>query len=116
MVISDADLFWPPCSPVGYTVLCTVPYRCTEPVFRINLSTAIVAMVGVERRGGTRAVNVSDVCPERGISDSDDRSDGDDRVLIGEFDWDKKQQGLLLGSYYWSYTAAQIPAAWLAKR
>ena len=88
-------------------------------VFRINLSTAIVAMVGVERRGVTRAGNVSDVCPERvssdGISDeiSDDR---DITVMRGEFDWDKRQQGLLLGSYYWSYTAAQIPSAWLAKR
>ena len=37
-------------------------------------------------------------------------------MLRGEFAWDKRQQGLLLGSYYWSYTAAQIPSAWLAKR
>ena len=82
---------------------------------RINLSTAIVAMVGVERRGVTRAGNISDVCPDRVTSD--DISDiSDNTVLRGEFAWDKRQQGLLLGSYYWSYTAAQIPAAWLAKR
>ena len=75
-------------------------------------------MVGVERRGVTGAGNVSDVCPERVTSDGGgDISDvSDDTVLRGEFDWDKRQQGLLLGSYYWSYTAAQIPAAWLAKR
>ena len=79
-------------------------------------------MVGVERRSVTRAGNVSDVCPERVSSDiSDGIRDGisDDRditAMRGEFDWDKRQQGLLLGSYYWSYTAAQIPAAWLAKR
>lgn len=90
-------------------------------VFRINLSTAIVAMVGVERRGVTSVGNVSDVCPERVSSDISDISDeiSDDRdnsVLRGEFAWDKRQQGLLLGSYYWSYTAAQIPSAWLAKR
>ena len=84
-------------------------------MFRINLSTAIVAMVGVERRGVTRVGNVSDLCPERVSSDISDVS-MDNSVLRGEFDWDKRQQGLLLGSYYWSYTAAQIPSAWLAKR
>ena len=87
-------------------------------MFRINLSTAIVAMVGVERRGVTSPGNVSDVCPQRvSKDDSDAISEArDDTVLKGEFAWDKGQQGLLLGSYYWSYTAAQIPAAWLAKR
>ena len=88
---------------------------------RINLSVALVAMVGVDHH------NHSDtgVCPGRGP--------GDERVVVteGEFDWSKSEQGLVTGSYYWSYTAAQvgenkemtspasclqIPSAWLASR
>ena len=76
-------------------------------------------MVGVERRGTaarTGATNVSDhgdICPDRYY---DDDSDNDTRPGYGEFDWDKREQGLVMGSYYWSYTAAQIPAAWLATK
>ena len=101
---------------VKYLSLTT--FRVFMSCLRINLSTAIVAMVGVERRGVTRAGNISDVCPERVTSDdiSDISDISDNTVLRGEFAWDKRQQGLLLGSYYWSYTAAQMPAAWLAKR
>ena len=38
------------------------------------------------------------------------------RLPEGEFDWEPGQQQMLLGSYYWGYTAAQIPAAWAASR
>ena len=99
---------------VKYSSLTT--FRVFILRLRINLSTAIVAMVGVERRGVTRAGNISDVCPDRVTSDDISEVSDDTTVLRGEFAWDKRQQGLLLGSYYWSYTAAQIPAAWLAKR
>ena len=84
----------------------------TRPVCRINLSTAIVAMVGVERRPG-HSGNISagePVCPERGAAaalnttDTAAAAEGEEQY----FDWDKRQQGLLLGSYYWSYTAAQV--------
>ena len=84
----------------------------TRPVWRINLSTAIVAMVGVERRPG-HSGNISasePVCPERGAvaalntTDTAAAAEGEEQY----FDWDKRQQGLLLGSYYWSYTAAQV--------
>ena len=98
---------------VKYLSLTT--FRVFMSCLRINLSTAIVAMVGVERRGVTRAGNISDVCQER-VTNNDISEVSDNTVLRGEFAWDKRQQGLLLGSYYWSYTAAQIPAAWLAKR
>jgi len=37
-------------------------------------------------------------------------------ALNGEFDWSKKLQGLVMGSYYWGYAACQIPGAWLAAR
>ena len=36
--------------------------------------------------------------------------------LEGEFDWSLRHQQLVMGSYYWGYTAAMIPAAWLATK
>ena len=65
---------------------------------RINLSVAMVAMVGV-----TRHSNLSDSqCPDR--FDSEEL----DLVMTGEFEWDKKLQGLVMGSYYWGYAACQV--------
>jgi len=80
---------------------------------RINLSTAMVAMVGVEKHGkpSENKSNVVSQCP--GSSESQ----GENRVFPeGEFDWSKKEQGLVTGSYYWGYAACQIPAAWLASK
>ena len=70
---------------------------------RINLSVAMVAMVGVTDSGD----NVNDTverCESRGNSDEEDPV-----VSNGEFDWSKSQQGLLTGSYYYSYTIGQVP-------
>ena len=78
---------------------------------RINLSTAIVAMVGVDSRGSNNSV--SDLCPDRDLVTSVQLNTS---LGEGEFSWSKREQGLVMGSYYWSYTAAQIPAAWLATK
>ena len=75
---------------------------------RINLSIAMVAMVGVE--GGKEVLPLnSSTCPSRAGSTEEG---GEGRE--GEFEWSKGEQGLVTGSYYWSYAACQIPAAWLA--
>ena len=36
--------------------------------------------------------------------------------LEGDLDWSLRDQQLVMGSYYWGYTAAMIPAAWVASR
>ena len=72
---------------------------------RINLSTAMVAMVGVEKQGRSseNKSNVVSQCP--GSSENE----GENRVFPeGEFDWSKKEQGLVTGSYYWGYAACQV--------
>lgn len=46
-------------------------------------------------------------CP--GIASSGQR-------IKGEFFWDKELQGLILGAFFWGYTALQIPGGWLAER
>lgn len=32
------------------------------------------------------------------------------------FDWDKKTQGLILGSFFWGYIVTQLPGGWIAGR
>lgn len=34
----------------------------------------------------------------------------------GEFDWDSKTQGLILGSFFWGYTITQLPGAILSRK
>jgi len=71
---------------------------------RINLSMAMVAMVGVDPPGPANS--------SCGMSGK-----GEERVgRVGEFNWTKPEQGLVTGSYFWGYTACQVPAAWLASR
>ena len=55
--------------------------------YRINLSMAMVVMVGI-----TKQSNLSQShCLDRF---------GSGQSLDGEFDWSKKQQGLVMDSYY----------------
>ena len=65
---------------------------------RINLSVAMVAMVGISKQSNLSQSH----CPDRFGADEVKR------VLDGEFDWSKKQQGLVMGSYYWGYAASQV--------
>ena len=65
----------------------------------------MVAMVGV-----TRTSNRSEsACVDR-FGEEESFS------LEGEFDWSLREQQLVMGSYYWGYTIAMIPAAWVATR
>ena len=67
---------------------------------------AMVAMVGVSKPGNRS----ESICVDRfGNEDAKD-------TLDGHFDWSKEQQQLVMGSYYWGYTAAMIPAAWVATK
>ena len=38
------------------------------------------------------------------------------RKLEGEFEWSKSLQGLVLGAFFWGYTAMQIPSGFLSDR
>ena len=62
--------------------------------------------------GVRRASNLSQTVCQEGPEEAAQEM----RLPEGEFDWEPGQQQMLLGSYYWGYTAAQIPAAWAASR
>lgn len=38
------------------------------------------------------------------------------RIQNGEFGWDGKDQGLILGAFFWGYCLTQIPGGILAER
>lgn len=76
---------------------------------RIDLSIAIVAMVGREvvRKSNT---NVS-LCSYNGTEDANNSES-----VQGEFDWGTGSKGDLLGSYYYGYIITQIAGAYLASK
>ncbi|XP_064600100.1 sialin-like [Liolophura sinensis] len=84
---------------------------------RVNMSVAVVCMVNhtavrdmhPSNDTSTNNNNMSG-CQglQTGISGTDDEG--------GEFIWDKNQQGLILGSFFWGYLATQIPGGWLATK
>ena len=68
---------------------------------RINLSVAMVAMVGIDPPAG----------PANSSCMGSERVEGDEeRVgrVVGEFSWSKPEQGMVTASYYWGYAACQV--------
>ncbi|KAK3853809.1 hypothetical protein Pcinc_039667 [Petrolisthes cinctipes] len=66
---------------------------------RVNLSIAIVAMVGSKAFNDTN--NFTDVCPF-----PDDEVE--ENYIEGDLDWDEKTQGLVLGAFFYGYTASNF--------
>ena len=100
-------------------ILAYMGFYCTMVVYfcRINISIAIVAMTKQLQNNDTYSNSTTDICP----SNSDDTTDDDDPHETGGeeegvFDWDKAQQGDLLGCYYYGYICTQILGAWLSSK
>ena len=67
-------------------------------------------MVGV-----TKQTNLSQtVCVDRMGEQEEEQEEL--TLPSGEFSWNTGQQQMLLGSYYWGYTLAQVPSAWVATK
>lgn len=77
---------------------------------RVNLSVAIVAMV---RKNATTENGTSDslACPL-----PDDNGDEGGISKEGEFDWDSKTQGLILGCFYYGYICTNLLGGITAER
>eukprot|EP00090_Calanus_glacialis_P040476 TRINITY_DN7059_c0_g1_i1.p1 TRINITY_DN7059_c0_g1~~TRINITY_DN7059_c0_g1_i1.p1 ORF type:complete len:505 (-),score=159.42 TRINITY_DN7059_c0_g1_i1:141-1655(-) len=74
---------------------------------RVNLSVAIVAMVNNTAISNTSIVNSSDSCPMVGNTT--------DIPTDGPFDWGAREQGWLLGAFFYGYVLTQIPGGRLAE-
>ena len=74
---------------------------------RVNLSVAIVAMVNNTAVTNTSVVNISDACPVVGnITDT---------PTDGPFDWGAREQGWLLGAFFYGYVLTQVPGGRMAE-
>ncbi|XP_064100173.1 putative inorganic phosphate cotransporter [Macrobrachium nipponense] len=79
---------------------------------RVNLSVAIVAMVMKQSSSHESAQQVEDTCPEPASQES--RSSVS--VNSGEFDWDEKTQGMILGCFFYGYMLTNYIGGRLAER
>ena len=90
-----------------FVLLSFLGYAC-QYAMRANLSVAIVAMV--ESEDGKNDTNIGTQCRVLYSSHGIHVNSG------GEFEWDSKQQGLILGAFYYGYVATQIPGGILAEK
>ncbi|XP_063598728.1 putative inorganic phosphate cotransporter isoform X2 [Penaeus indicus] len=80
-----------------------------EYSLRVNLSIAIVAMAGTSEVNATTNASL-DVCPVR-----DNGTDPGGNHVEGEFAWDEETQGLILGAFFYGYTATNFLGGRLAE-
>ena len=65
---------------------------------RINLSVAMVAMVGIDPPAG----------PANSSCGRSEREEERRVGRVGEFSWSKPEQGMATASYYWGYAVCQV--------
>ena len=58
------------------------------------------------------SLNVGLECPFYGNNTASTQASS----LTGVFDWDAKQQGIILGSFYYGYIITMIPGGYIAER
>ncbi|CAK8673454.1 unnamed protein product [Clavelina lepadiformis] len=74
---------------------------------RVNLSVAILSMVNSSFVLPNNHTNLDSECPASFNKTA--KSDGD-------FNWDKNQQGLVLGAFFYGYLITQIPGGYFASK
>ncbi|CAL1542430.1 unnamed protein product [Lymnaea stagnalis] len=75
---------------------------------RVDLSVALVAMVNTTSNSTNSTSGHECPDPNGGNSTSSKKT--------GEFDWDEKTQGYILGAFFYGYIITQLPGGWLASR
>jgi MFS family permease len=89
------------CVPIRFIVAALVLLATLVLyICRINLSTAIVVMSNYTK---SDSINGSDVCSSGGSSGSTKSKQNE-----GEFDWNEKEQGVILGAFFWGYILFQV--------
>ncbi|XP_065341145.1 sialin-like [Cloeon dipterum] len=94
-------------------------------MLRVNINIAIVSMTG--GTGGNTTSTASDIISSECISenwksmnmlDNDTLLKEQNSAESGgaEFPWNSGQQGIVLGSFYWSYIISLVPGGMLAER
>ena len=92
-----------------FVLLSFCGYACRYAM-RANLSVTIVAMV--QNADNENDSNIGTECPAL-ISTPEDQSPNNEGW---KYNWDSKQQGLILGAFYFGSVATQIPGGILAEK
>ncbi|CAL8109499.1 unnamed protein product [Orchesella dallaii] len=106
-------------SLVGF-FMCALWYS-----MRFNMSMAIVAMVESphEKQGAneneTESISTQKMCPA--LHSQPNNSSLSSKTFLEEhkfqtFNWDERDQGLILGSFFWGYMVTQLPGGILAQK
>ncbi|XP_014479208.1 PREDICTED: sialin [Dinoponera quadriceps] len=77
---------------------------------RVNLSVAIVSMVNQTAIPHTEDNDTSDVCPKI------KPTNGTFIPSAGEFAWDEKTQGIILGAFFLGYVTTNVPGGRMAEK
>lgn len=101
-------------------VIWIMIFTCTFFIYmvRINLSILLLAMVDSKDENGTSIVKVPEC--KRNISFENGAYPSTEISLLPDYGeryhWDKKLQGIILGSYFWGFTISGIPGGALAEK
>lgn len=77
---------------------------------RVNLSVAIVSMVNQTAIPNTDDDNDTDICPKV------NPINGTFIPSAGEFNWDEKTQGVILGAFFLGYVTTNVPGGRMAEK
>ncbi|XP_076047077.1 putative inorganic phosphate cotransporter isoform X2 [Oratosquilla oratoria] len=78
---------------------------------RVNLSVAIVAMVKSDRHRNTIRLPANDSCPAPVVEKKSNAEE-----LTGEFDWDERTQGIILGCFFYGYLLTNFIGGRMAEK
>jgi len=89
-------------------------------MIRLNVNIGIVSMVK-SRPPILGNISHSSVCIQSQSSPTSDNSSTNMTLEVhlsdeSRFDWDEKQQGLILASFFWFFWVSQVPGGLLAQR
>lgn len=85
---------------------------------RVNLSVAIVSMVRHDHDHGHKK-QLTQGTPDLPLNASEGSGNwrgGNTGASGGEFEWDERVQGLVLGAFFWGYVVLQLPGGQMADR
>lgn len=97
--------------PIRYLILALIILASSViQMSRLNLNVAIVAMVRKPIKDSNETKIVKGSCPLPKV-DNEEHLNSTKRTRTDSpiYDWSESDQGILLGSFFYSYVAMQIP-------
>lgn len=99
--------------PVRYVILSLVVFSCAvDYITRVNINVAIVSMVKPHPHSHNTSAGS---CPFKNEADGLPHDEYHNSNPDLTYDWSPKTQGIVLGSFWYSYMCMQVPSGRLAE-